>query len=381
MRNRPLAIAAMTLLSMLLIGFLAVWFEKNFERRIEEVRTAMQPEARRNPLLAAERFLSRLGVDVESRSGRHYLTTPPDRLGMLFVRDLGPPLPQSRVTELLAWVERGGDLLATPSSQLQDGSSHPLLAHYGISVESGESDEEEGAATLFLPDDETSMQIGFDTAKWFEIDTEHAYLALPDEEYPQLLIFPRGEGRVIFLSDNDFFSNQRIDQRDHALLLARLVADNDRVWLLYSSQMPSLIALLWRHAPYLLISLALLGLLLVWRLTRRTGPLITPAPAQRRDLLEHLQAVAEFAWRHDPAKGLLEGARRQVEHRWLASHPSLHHLDRQARCHWLAERTGMTAGSIHQALYPDQGDTGRLIKTTANLQRLLAALHPERKKK
>ncbi|MCU7846976.1 MAG: DUF4350 domain-containing protein [Candidatus Thiodiazotropha sp. (ex Lucinoma kastoroae)] len=387
MRDNRLGIAVGLTLLILLCGFFTLWFVENFERHSKQIHSGMTTEARRNPLLAAEYYLSRLEIDVTSHAGRQFLAEPPQRPGLLLVRDLGPPLPQARVASLLAWVESGGHLLVTPGTLLEDGPVHPLLEQFGVAIVSREStedededeDEDEEISTLFLPDESASTQIKFDNNKWFDVESEQAHWAAPDEDYPQLLIFPWGEGRVTFLSDSDFFSNDRIGEHDHALLLARLVGDSNPVWLLYSSQMPSLLSLLWRHAPYLLITLALLVLLMIWRLSQRSGPLILPTSRQRRDLLEHLQAAAEFAWRHDPSAGLFERGRLVVEKRWLASHPLLHHLDEEARCQWLAEKTGMTAHSIHQALYPHQGDTGHLIKTMTNLQRLLSALHPEKR--
>jgi hypothetical protein len=164
-------------------------------------------------------------------------------------------------------------------------------------------------------------------------------------------------------------------------LLAELVAGHERVWLLYSAQMPSLLQLLWRWGPYLVISVGLFIALLIWRMGRRSGPLILRGQQQRRDLLEHLQASAEFNWRIDPSAGLLRQARKQVERRWLASHPQLQRLDEAARCHWLAEHTGMTPEAIDLALYRSQKEPGQLVKTSANLQRLLAALHPQSKKR
>jgi hypothetical protein len=145
--------------------------------------------------------------------------------------------------------------------------------------------------------------------------------------------------------------------------------------------MPGLLQLLWRWAPYLVVSVVLFSGLLIWRMGRRSGPLIISGQQQRRDLLEHLQASAEFNWRIDPSAGLLRQVRKQVERRWLVSHPQLQRLDETARCHWLAERTGMTPEAIDLALYRSQKETGQLVKTSANLQRLLAALHSQSKKR
>lgn len=392
MQGNRVATAAVLFLLLCLIGVFAYWFYINFESVREEVRTGLSAQARRNPWLAAERLLDRLGIQVESRSGRHYLTTPPERIGVLFVKDLGAPLPQARQDALLTWVEAGGHLVLTPGLVHDADTGHSLLARFGI--EPGEAGKgvsaagsEDGAPTetasetesrfITLPDNDEELQIDFDPEHRFTVNSDYEHWEAPGDDAPNLLIFPWGEGRVTFLSDNGFWDNGRIGEQDHALLLARLSEGYDRAWLLYSSQMPSLVRLLWRKAPYLLASLALFTILLLWWMTRRTGPRLYRAYTQRRDLLEHLQAAAEFAWRTDRSTGLLESARRQVERRWLASHPHLQRLERTERCRWLAERTGLTPQTIEQALYSNQAEGGQLIKNTIILQRLLSALHPQ----
>ncbi|MEW8506345.1 MAG: DUF4350 domain-containing protein [Candidatus Thiodiazotropha sp.] len=379
MTSNRAALVVLALLLLLVGALFSVWFVNNFEYVAEQVRGNMGVEARRNPLLAAERYLSRLGLSAQSQSGRQYLTQPPPQPGMLLVRDLGPPVAQPRLAALLAWVERGGALVVTPGHTVEEGGEHPLLRQFAVSIESEEFLEEEEPAPLTLPWSEHSLQVDFDTSRWFSVDNEGSYWAAPDQHYPHLLRFPWGEGSVTFLSDNDFLSNGRIGEKDHALLLAHLAMDADRAWLLYNSQMPSLLSYLWRHAPYLMISLAFVGLLAIWRLQRSSGPLISPSVTKQRDLLEHLQASADFAWRHNPSQGLLGATRKEVERRWLASHPQMLQMDEKARCDWLQKRTGITADALHTALYSRQTETGQLIKTTTVLQRLFSALHPERK--
>ncbi|PVV25737.1 MAG: hypothetical protein B6D79_08525 [gamma proteobacterium symbiont of Ctena orbiculata] len=378
MRNNRLPITLGLIVLILIGGIFAHWFTNNFEYVSEQVRGNMGKEARRNPLLAAEYYLSRLGISVQSHSGRQLLVEPPPQSGLLLVRDLGPPLPESRVVSLLAWVERGGHLVVTPGNAVEEGSRHPLLEHFGVGIETDEFDEREQAGSVMLPWSEVILQVDFDSDRWFSVDRETPYFASPDDAYPHLLRFSWGAGKVTFLSDNNFLTNTQIGEKDHALLLAYLADDVDDAWLLYDSQVPSLLTLLWRNAPYLMISLVLFGIVAIRQLQYTTGPLLTPRMTKHRDLLEHLQASAGFAWRYNPSVGLLEASRREVEKRWLASHPVLQPLDQKARCNWLAKQTGMTAESIHRALYSEQGDTGQLIKTTTNLQRLFAALHPER---
>jgi hypothetical protein len=373
-----------TLILFLLFSILGwYWFENNFEKHTRVERSTMSVEARRNPMLAAEIFLTRLGLEVKSQSGRSYLVKPPEETGLLFVRDLGPPLPDASVNSLLDWVERGGHLVAAPSDQLEEGRSDPLLRKFGVSLVKLDDDEEDDdfeREELLLPGRTEGLRIDFDQQRWFEVDEDFDGVT-PEVADSQYLRFPWGQGWVTFISDSDVFTNKQISNSDHALLMAHFAPARGRVWLLYSAQMPSLLSLIWRWVPYLVLTIIPLLLLIVWRMTRTTGPQLVLATSDRRDLLEHLQASAEFAWRYDPKCGLLEGARDQVEKRWLSAHPQLLQLDEQARCDWLAQRTGLTASVIHQALYPEKGNSAQLIKNTINLQRLLAALHPDRKVK
>jgi hypothetical protein len=356
-----------------------LWFDNNFERREKQVRSDMSLEARRNPMLAAEMFLTRLGLTVEHQSGREYLLQPPEDLGLLLVRDLGPPLTESAITNLLDWVERGGHLFAAPSAQLQAGGQDGLLEKFGVSLQFVEVEESEETTQQFvLPGLADSVEIERDLERRFEVDEDSAAVS-PLVKAPGFLLFPWGDGFVTLISDSGLFTNNRIGEHDHALLLAHMAADERHVWLLQRAEMPSLLSLIWRSAPQLLLTLVLLGFVSVWWMSRSSGPKLAISSSGRRDLLEHLQASAEFAWRNDLKAGLLEGARCQVEKRWLSAHPVLLKLDAEARCEWLAKRTGLNPTAIFKALYPGQLDTPQMIKNSINLQRLLAALHPDRK--
>ncbi|WP_141694750.1 DUF4350 domain-containing protein [Candidatus Thiodiazotropha endoloripes] len=377
MKSALLLIALLVMLGTL--GWL--WFEKNFERREKVVRSTMSLEARRNPMLAAEMFLSRLGLSVESRTGREYLIQPPEDPGLLLVRDLGPPLSERAVNDLLAWIERGGHLLAAPGDQLPVAGKHGLLAKLGVTlVDADEREEGNETLALDLTAQVEGLEVDVDMPYRFVLD-ESSEAVRPLVKDPRYLVFPWGGGFITLISDSDIFSNNRIGEFEHARLLAHLATDGDPVWLLHSAQMPSLTSLIWRWAPQLVVTLVLLGLLTVWWMSRRSGTILASTTSDRRDLLEHLQASAEFAWRNDLKAGLLEGARHQVEKRWLSAHPVLLQLDQEARCNWLAKRTGLSATAIFKALYPDQPDTMQMIKNSINLQRLLAALHPDRKVK
>ncbi len=363
------------LLTLVLLG--GFWFVQNFERSSEEVRSGFSSTAQRNPWLAAERFLHRLGMQVESLSGREYLLAPPLGSGVLLVRDLGPSLPIEREERLLEWVAVGNHLvIASARVPAADEPNNPLLERFGVSlheIEQPDQEETVQPVPVELPGAAESIRVAFDPTRSLRMDAVVADWQVPAASGYHLLRFKHGVGSIVVLSDNLFLSNREIDEQDHALLLARLVNGAARGWLLYSSQMPSLLQLIWQHAAYLLISACLALLALLWWFTQRTGPLLAQVNPARRDLLEHLQASAEFLWQQDRASGLQGPTRRQVEKRWLQRHPLLERLDQEARCEWLAERTGPTPQMIKQALYTEQADEQGLIRASAILQRLHAA--------
>ncbi|MDJ0807214.1 MAG: DUF4350 domain-containing protein [Gammaproteobacteria bacterium] len=384
MANR-LFIGFLLLLLLALLAWGGHWFLENFERQTKEIRSGYSEAARRNPLLAAERFLQRLDLQVESLSGRERLKSPPPESGVLFVKDLGPSLPPAQEAGLLEWIEGGGHLIAGLSHVPdEDAAQNHLLETLGIHLVERPSEDQPDADSpleFVMPEVAEPIQVSFDASRVLRTERDDMRWAVPAGQDFHLLRLAWGTGRITLLSDNRFFNNAAIDQYDHALLLAGLMQGHERVWLLYSSQMPALWQIAWRLAPQLIISGSVLLAMLLWWLSYRSGPILLQGNPQRRSLLEHLQAAAEFRWRQDRAVGLLESTRRQLEHRWLLSHPALQTMDRPERCRWLAERTGLSALSIEAALYAEQRQDAGLIENSVIQQRLLTALHPDKQRK
>ena len=104
--------ARLVVLGLALIGLAlaGAWFLRNFERGTYEVEEHASAAARRNPFLAAELFLRRLGNEVTAIPGRDPLRDLPPAGDILVVKGLGPLNPE-RQAALLAWVEAGGDLM------------------------------------------------------------------------------------------------------------------------------------------------------------------------------------------------------------------------------------------------------------------------------
>jgi hypothetical protein len=381
-----------------LAGWSVHWFLTNHERHSMEIRTGVSPQAMRNPFLAAEHFLSRLGIDSESISGRDHLLNPPPEPGLLLVNNLGPSLPPERERDLLNWVREGGHLVVAPG-QLWDEETetggNSLLDAFGIrliSIEVENEDEEpagdeetpqseeETSVPIDLPGYRAPLQIAFDPDL---ILVDRSGLADGDsrsEGNGYVLRYAVGQGRLTVLSDNRIFTNNKIGDRDHALFLAVLADNQKRAWLLYSSNMPSLLTLLWQNAPQLLISCLLLLSLIVWRMMLWTGPLIEKKSETRRNLMEHLDAAAGYAWRTDQARGMFDGTRRVLEQAWRRRHLALGRLDRRARCDWIAERAGLAPEEVEMALYGDYAGEQEFTGVSAVQQRLAGILCKDRGK-
>lgn len=167
-----------------------------------------------------------------------------------------------------------------------------------------------------------------------------------------LLQYQVGKGMMTVLLDTDIWDNQHIGDFDHAYLLWYLAANSPNVWLVVNSDSEDLLTLLWRNAKYWMIGLA--GMLLIWGWRRwvRFGPLIPDPVADRRQLLEHIQAEATFSWQHKQLEPLLKSVREHIWQRLSQQHGIQNHSPDQhdIALHKLAEITQQDAAKVRHAM-------------------------------
>ncbi|MES9905440.1 MAG: DUF4350 domain-containing protein [Sedimenticola sp.] len=385
-----ISIALVALLLVALVGGAAWWFFSNFERATKESRSQVSPQARKNPLLAADHFLSRSGIRSLSVRGREYLLKMPQESGLLLVSHLGPSLPPQREAALLSWIEEGGHLVITVAQEWDEeseSSGNHLLDELGVElviIDADEFEEEtadeavgenpaensEKVTAVKFPGVAMPLNIAFTPNRILLDVNEQAEWGGWDEQGYHLLQYVIGRGRVTVLSDNRFLNNNQIGKEDHALLLWLLARDHERAWLLYSSNMPSLLRLLWSSAPQLMAAALVLLWVVVWHLGLTSGPRLTAGVFLRRNLLEHLQAAAAFAWRVDQGQKMFESSRCAIEQEWQRRHPILARLDRKERCEWIGEQTGLSARAVESALYGDYSGEQEFIRISSVLQKL-----------
>jgi hypothetical protein len=365
-------------LGLVLTGFLIIlgtalssWFLTHFERMTETIPVGYSAAARRNDLLAAERFLSRLGVQVQSVAGRNLLRQLPSTKDTLVIPGLGA-LGTDHRAELRSWLEGGGHLVLE-AMQVWDEEepSEDFLTELGIRLRAEDQDQrgQEVEARYLEVDLQRPLSLEFRTDYYLEIDS----VSTGDVVAGGRLHLTRrsvGAGLLTVVSDSRFMDNRNIGDKDHALAFARLVApaSGGKVWLLYDSRMPWLGALIWSVAPQASVAVAALLAIWVWWLGARLGPLAAPPERRRRNLIEHLDASADFQWRHGRALHLVTTSRRRILSAWLRRHPGLEHAGRHQQILAAAEATGQPVDVMTRALFAQTDAATAFVEQGSVLQ-------------
>jgi len=115
---------------------LLVWIIPNVEIRTDTEDLGYGRAAKRNPYLAAEKYLASLGVPARStRSLKILRDLPPTSTGLV-VNDITQYFRDERAEELYAWVEGGGQLVVAtrPAWQGQEEWADPFLSLLGVEV-------------------------------------------------------------------------------------------------------------------------------------------------------------------------------------------------------------------------------------------------------
>ncbi len=373
------------LVLVLLLLFVGMWLSQRIERVTEEKYVGYQGEARYNPLLAAQRLLKKMHIDVKAV---HHLPNIEHSLqqgDVLFLIQSHRPLSASKSKALLAWVARGGHALLVSNTlhNQQNFVADPTLEslqveQFDLGLDT-EAVRQAGPVAVKL--NKNSFHVNFhpdyilslsETSKDGSIVLRH------------LLHLGHGEGDVTLLTDAWFLHNARIGELDHAAFfwaLLNLQQRPQRVWLVYplsknlvdsaetrrkptqggycedcedsefAAQTPPLWQILWKNVWYVMISLLTLLLFALWRATRRFGSLLAPPSEQRRSLLEHIEASGEFFWRSGQANQLLRGLRQSVFKDLQRQHPAwlnLSHADISQR---IGQHCAMAPDKVSQSLY------------------------------
>ena len=372
------------------------WVFENFEYKEVEKTTNYSAKARRNKFLAAEYFLQKLGFDAESDGNRSRLLDVNDSEKTILLNHYGPKLSPTRFNNLKNWIKDGGHLIFTATNfqyvnnedeeydyfgntTSEEYKKNQLLEEFGILPQYTQFDDNKP-----YPYDQDSHAYTLKNGKKIRInfspDTQlidinkNASFALKDEYGYHLLQYQIGNGKLTVLSDNNFLTNTNIGEFDHAYLLWLLNLDkeneNNKILLLYNTQSDSIFTLLWKYSKHACIAFFALLILWLWSMQNRVGPILSLKNYSKRNIIEHLNAVARFNWRQDHGKQLLNQSRKTCENNLLKRYPVLKNMSIDERSLHMAKVLDLSSDEIYQALYFEPKSTNEYIHSSHHLQKL-----------
>ena len=369
----------MSALAVLATAGLVAWYYATHEKVEEEIWVGYSGEARYNAFLAADRLLNAVGVEAESRESFLPTSWLPAASDTILMRASATVATGEEFDTLTQWVsDRGGHLVILPPRE-PSAAVDDLFANFGLSLEYIEPDETDPAddsadddAEATSPDDEYDYEVFLSHTDYrIRTDRDDAVATLSDDLGNIAVRVADGNGYVTAVASAAYFTNDLIDDADHARLLLDVVAgylDPGKVWLIFHASFPSLGELIWQAAPYLVTSLAALFGLWLWATMPRFGPRVLPDSEDRRSINEHVSAAGAFTWRNAGSEALLESAITALINDAERRHPGIGRLPMEKQAESLGHLTGIDPNVIFNAMIAADGERPR--EFTDNIQLL-----------
>ena len=336
-----------------LLAAAAAWFLANFERTTVSVRSGYRAEALRNPWLAAERLLQRMGAKASTVRVVAELQKLP-AAGTLVLPAQRYTLTRDARQALLDWVDSGGYLIvqAEPDNQPDPLLDALLVKRFDVRNPHGHGNAHT-PAEITLPGSESAVQV--DLSPRLRLEADDAVFQFDDGSGNSIVLLERGVGLVLVLNELDFASNRDIGEHQHAQFVWEMVnmVPGDRA--VYFFNVParlSLWAWLKEHAWAPLAGAAALLAIWLWHAAPRFGPIAPDPTRSRRRLLDHLRASGRYLWSNGGAQRMLDAARDACLRRIGRAHPDFLALPDADRAQRLAEILGWPEERARQLLVP-----------------------------
>lgn len=359
----------------LLLALLGVFFAACFTIDVQERELGFSREARLNPWLAAGRVLERNRVTV--RFAPEYSRLPPRARVLLLATPL-QYIDADEQRELLAWVKKGGHLVAELQDSGDNDSSRNrslLVRELDVGLLEHDFDEKELVAmaqekalrATTLHGDGT-LQATFRSDLSLRFGRVAPVWQAADKYGIHALRFRVGHGRITVLSDLRWLDNQRLGEGDHAGLLWRVVdaEAGAEAWLVHGAERPSLLSLLWEQASQFFIALALCVAVWLWAVSRRFGPLLGTEATPRRRLSEHLEAAGRYLMRHGGLKTLFDSSRQRLLSHVQRRYPQWRRLPAPELAAHLAARARIESAAVLRVL--EASEPGHILQFAADIR-------------
>ncbi len=378
---------------LILSAYLCFWLYQNYSWVEEQKEVGFQGIAKRQPLLAAEFFLRKMGLHSQSVNGLMAFRDMHKGPDSILIATRRETLNTKLNNKLLQWLNNGGHLIVQArycTDENRQEQADFIYQKFGLCVKPiKEQEDETDTLKISLNNSSESTDIDVYFPYWEVLVQQPPGSAKGQADYDlnwkiadkfglYALQFAVGQGQLTVLTTTDIFTNEYIEQYDHARFLLQLVQSQDAlnsVWLVSVDDMPSLWSWLWQNAWYVMVSLSLLFVLWLWRYPLRFGPVLDDPPIQRRQLLEHIKASAYYRWHYKQLPRLLAAVQEQLWEQIQQLHPVIHRDDKQQAFALLEGITRIKQDKIEAALTPsekiNEAEFEQKIKLLASLKNKL----------
>ncbi|HEX8614486.1 MAG TPA: DUF4350 domain-containing protein [Telluria sp.] len=213
---------------------------------------------------------------------------------------------------------------------------------------------EQALSHLTLPGKRHALELDAGTVEMVGLPGAAAPL-WSDSDGGAVRVYGEGKGRIVLVADG-YFTNRNLPKRDHAELLLALteLTPGKHVTIVKRLNVLPWYQALWRHYKLALSSLAVGLALLFWSAVRRFGPIVPAPKAERRSLLEHIDASGAWLWKADGGRQvLLEAAREDTLALVKRRAPALFRMPEGELWATLARTCAIPEADVSEALQQD----------------------------
>ena len=352
---------------LMLVGLIATWFLRSFEKGSEEITLPAYGEPTYNALYALRETLIRDGSKAESR---RQLDLPAMQLqpgDTVLLLDDPRQLTPAQVEGLLDWVQFGGHLLlrAPNADEDLDGNEQGLLERLGVVTSDAAA-----RCQIWQVEGQPSHDEFCSGSRFTLTGKARAERRWADAGGDDTLAYARlryGLGRVDVLGSMDFLLNGKgehepglrdIAHRDLTRLLLAPNYGKGTTHLIYAMEMPSLWKTLFQRGWPVWVPLLLALLAWLWMRCQRFGALLPSPREDRRSLLEHVRASGEHLHRYGKSPLLYDAVRQAFLARLRRRAPVAAALTGDAQAQAIADHLQWPIARVQTALQipPSQDD-------------------------
>ncbi|MEM7358889.1 MAG: DUF4350 domain-containing protein [Pseudomonadota bacterium] len=188
---------------------------------------------------------------------------------------------------------------------------------------------------------------------WEDAEDSHPYTPTgwsQDEHGVRLVQFDVGEGRITLFSSANYWTNDRIGIADHAFLLRYFIHDGQPIYFYADFVSSSLLQLMRKYMPELILITLLLTMLWLWNRAVRVTAIRGESESRTAPFEQHLIAASQYLENREDYQSLLAPLYQDIETQMRKRNLRFKRLSESQQVNELYEHTQVSKDVIQQFL-------------------------------